>query len=79
GEDVAIGRTYNSLGNFTDDNGDNWRQSTDRRVFGLTGVVNNAGSTGRRRSGDGSEITYGWNGSAYVATDGAGAYDKLTF
>src|ERR1044072_9258237 len=79
GPDVSISRTYNSLGNLSDDNGDNWRQSTDRRVFGLTGTVNTSGSTVKRRSGDGSEITYSWNGSAYVATDGAGAYDKLTY
>ncbi|WP_010545504.1 RHS repeat protein, partial [Sphingomonas elodea] len=79
GPDVGITRTYNSLGNFTDENGDNWRQSTDRRVFGLSGSVNSAGSSVKRRSADGSEISYGWNGSAYVATDGAGAYDTLVY
>ncbi|MBO9713324.1 LysM peptidoglycan-binding domain-containing protein [Sphingomonas sp.] len=79
GPDAVIGRTYNSLGNLTDDNGDNWRMSTDRRIFGLTGTANATGSTIKRRSGDGSEITYSWNGSAYVATDGAGVYDTLTY
>lgn len=81
GLDVGIQRTYNSQGNFTDDNGDNWRQSTDRVVFGLTGTANTAGSTVKRRSADGSEITYTWNSAsaAYIATDGAGAYDKLTY
>lgn len=81
GPDVGINRTYNSLGNMTDDNGDNWRQGYDRRVFGLTGTVNTAGSTIKRRSGDGSEIIYSWLAakSAYVTTDGAGAYDTLTF
>ncbi|MEN2790519.1 LysM peptidoglycan-binding domain-containing protein [Sphingomonas oligophenolica] len=80
GPDSAIARTYNSLGNFSDENGDNWRQSTDRRVHGLTGTLNTAGSTISRTSGDGSDIVYTWNStaSAYVATDGAGAYDKLT-
>ena len=32
GPDAAISRTYNSLGNFSDDNGDNWRQSTHQRL-----------------------------------------------
>jgi large repetitive protein len=79
GPDVAIGRTYNSLGNLTDENGDNWRQNTDRRLFGLTGTANQAGSTIKRRSADGSEITYSYNvaAAAYLTTDGAGAHDKL--
>ncbi|MEQ1810433.1 MAG: hypothetical protein ABL889_10930 [Terricaulis sp.] len=78
GPDVAIARTYNSLGNLAhDDNGDLWRQSSDRRVFGLTGTVNTTGSTVKRLSADGSEITYTWNGSHYATTDGSGAHDKL--
>ena len=81
GLDASISRTYNSLGNLSDENGDNWRQSTDRRVYGLTGTVNTAGSTVKRVSADGSEITYTWNtgANAYIATDGSGAYDKLTW
>lgn len=81
GPDVAVGRTYNSLGNLSDENGDNWRQSTDRQVYGLTGTLNASGSTVRRVSADGSEITYAWNSSQslYVATDGAGAYDRLSW
>jgi YD repeat-containing protein len=80
GPDVAITRTYNSLGNIAhDDNGDLWRQSTDRRVYGLTGTVNTAGSTVKRLSADGSEITYSYNGSFYATTDGAGAHDKLVY
>jgi YD repeat-containing protein len=80
GPDSAISRTYNSLGNFSDENGDNWRQSTDRRVHGLTGTLNASGSTISRVSADGSDIVYTWNStaSAYVATGGSGAYDKLT-
>lgn len=81
GPDVAVGRSYNSLGNLSDENGDNWRQSTDRRVHGLTGTANTSGSTVKRVSADGSEITYAWTAaqSAYVATDGAGAHDQLTW
>ncbi|WP_135212625.1 HNH endonuclease [Vitreimonas flagellata] len=77
GPDIGVARTYNSLGAL-DDNGDYWRQSTDRRIFGLTGTVNTTGSTVKHVSADGSEITYAWNGSAYTTTDGAGAHDKLT-
>ncbi|NIJ66660.1 YD repeat-containing protein [Sphingomonas leidyi] len=79
GPDAGVGRTYNSLGNQSDDNGDNWLQSTDRRVFGLTGTLNSWGSTIKRRSGDGSEISYGWDGTSYVATDGAGSFDRLSY
>jgi YD repeat-containing protein len=88
GPDVALARTYNSLGNLAhDDNGDLWRQSSDRRVFGLTGTVNTTGSTVKRLSADGSEITYtydDWDPGVgtdyyYRATDGAGAHDKLVY
>jgi YD repeat-containing protein len=81
GLDVSISRTYNSLGDLSDDNGDNWRQSTDRRVYGLTGTVNAVGSTIKRVSADGSEITYSWDNVnlTYVATGGAGAYDRVFF
>ncbi|HWU96430.1 MAG TPA: hypothetical protein VN029_12590, partial [Sphingomonas sp.] len=79
GPDASIGRTYNSLGNQSDDNGDNWRQSTQRAVSLSSGTINSWGSTLTYRGGDGSEITYSWNGSAYVTTDGAGAYDKITW
>jgi YD repeat-containing protein len=80
GPDVNIGRTYNSLATLGDDNNDKWRQSTDRRVFGLTGTLNTAGSTVHRVGDDGADITYSWDAaqSAYVATDGSGAYDKIT-
>ena len=78
GPDAEVARTYNSFGAL-DENGDHWRQSTDRRVFGLTGTVNTAGSAIKRVSADGSEITYHWTGSHYQTTDGAGAHDRLTY
>ena len=82
GPDVGIARTYNSLGAL-DENGDHWRQSTDRRVFSLAGSANSSGSSVKRVSADGSEITYAYktiNGvTAYWADDGAGAHDKLTY
>jgi YD repeat-containing protein len=81
GPDAGISRTYNSLGDLSDENGDNWRQSTDRRVFGLTGTANTVGSTVKRVSGDGSIATYDFNSSigVYVSTAGGGAYDRLGY
>ncbi|HEX8225714.1 MAG TPA: polymorphic toxin-type HINT domain-containing protein [Allosphingosinicella sp.] len=80
GPDSAILRTYNSLGDLSDENADNWRQGTDRRVYGLTGTLNAAGSTVRRVSADGSDILYTWDSAkaAYVTSDGSGAHDQLT-
>jgi YD repeat-containing protein len=80
GPDAAVTRTYNSIGDITDD-GDNWRQGTNRRIFDLTGTANTAGSTVKRVSADGSIILYSWDTTkaAYIATDGAGAYDKLVY
>ncbi|KQM23101.1 hypothetical protein ASE73_02440 [Sphingomonas sp. Leaf24] len=79
GPDAAISRTYNSQGDLSDENGDNWRQSTDRSLYGLTGTVNTYGSTVKRASADGSVFTYVWNGTAYRTTDGAGAHDTITY
>jgi YD repeat-containing protein len=81
GPDAAINRTYNSQGDLSDDNGDNWRFDAERKVFALTGTINTAGSTVQRMSSDGSVITYAWDSSqsAYLAKDGSGAYDKLTY
>ncbi|RZA15692.1 MAG: hypothetical protein EOP02_24245, partial [Proteobacteria bacterium] len=81
GPDVAIGRTYNSQSDAADgDNGDQWQQSTHRRVFGLTGTLGTAGSTISRLSGDGSVVVYSWvaGRSAYVTREGSGALDTLT-
>ena len=82
GPDIGISRTYNSLGAL-DENGDHWRQSTDRRVFGHTGSYNTAGATVKRVSSDGSEVVYSYKTvggvTAYWTTDGAGAHDRLTY
>src|SRR5262245_20164261 len=58
GSDLALLRTYNSQGLMNDANGDNWRLSVDRRVYGLTGTVNTAGSTVTKMFGDGTEVLY---------------------
>jgi YD repeat-containing protein len=87
GIDSSIVRTYNSLGDLSDDNHDNWRQSTQRHVYG-SDPINTAGSTIHRVSADGSDITYsyqtrtvagGSSVTAYWAADGSGAFDKLTY
>ena len=91
GPDAGVHRTYNSL-HGGDDNGDHWRQSTNRRMRGLTGTANTNGSTVVRVSGDGSEITYTYhstykgmdrNGNivtgSYRSTDGGGAHDSIVY
>lgn len=79
GPDAGVLRTYNSLGTGTDDNGDNWRLGLSRRIQGLTGTVNTAGSTVRRVGEDGQEALYSWDGSRYVNKNGAGSFDTLTY
>lgn len=79
GDDFNLIRTYNSLGGWDGDNGDGWRVGYYRRVSGLTGTVNTAGSTIKRIDADGFESTYTYSGGRYVGKDGSGAFDSLTF
>ncbi|MEQ1551118.1 hypothetical protein, partial [Sphingorhabdus sp.] len=80
GPDSAINRTYNSLGQFTDDNGDNWA-SMGARITNQIGAVNTAGATIDRIGWDGSVVRYTYNVSknAYVAKTDAGAYNLITY
>ena len=71
GPDASISRTYNSFGALNE-NGDNWRQSTDRRIFGHTGSYNVVGSTVTRLGADGAEITY-----TYETRDGEAALSLI--
>ena len=73
-------RTYNSLGQFTDDNGDNWNPALTRRVYGLTGTVFTAGSTVTRHDEDGADAVFKWNAttSRYESLAGGGALDTLS-
>ncbi len=81
GPDALGLRTYNSLGNFSDDNGDNWLPGLARKVYQLTGTVNTAGSTVTRRDEDGSEVVFSWDASkaCYLSSEGAGAHDTLSY
>jgi YD repeat-containing protein len=81
GLDLTLSRSYNSLGLLNDDNGDNWRESSQRSITALTGTVNTAGSTVTRTDWDGSSAVYSWDGSeaAYVLLDGTGAADQITY
>lgn len=95
GLDAGVSRTYNSLqdtGGHDRDNGDQWQQSTTRRLFGLTGSANTAGSMIKRLSGDGSVVEYnyetradplgdgdGTDITAYWTTDGSGNHDRIEF
>ena len=82
GLDASMGRTYNSLGAI-EESGDHWRIHDDRRILGLVGGANTAGSTIRRISADGSDVTYTYSARAgrwsYWTTDGGGAHDELQF
>jgi YD repeat-containing protein len=80
GPDAGIDRVYNSRGDFADDNGDNWWTAV-RKVQGLTGTVNTAGSTISRRDWDGSVVvyTYDTGRNLYISREGSGAYDTLTY
>ncbi|KPF77596.1 RHS repeat protein [Novosphingobium sp. AAP93] len=84
GLDAAFVQTYNSLSQGSgvpiDENGDRWRQNYDRRIYGGVFATNATPTTGSqvfRVGGDGAEVAYSWNGSKFVASDGAGAYDTL--
>ncbi len=85
GPDAIVSRTYNSQGDTTDPDGDNWHASTNRQITGYTGTGTHNSGTVNRVGADGAVITYTWNGTytdeygtgAYVATDGGGAYDVL--
>jgi len=75
GPDALGLRTYNSLGAFTDDNGDNWQPGLARQVWLASGSVNTPGSVVRRRDEDGNEAAFSWNSSLsrYIGSEGAGA------
>ena len=78
GLDDVIDRTYNSQTSFA---ANGWQENVQRKVTGLTGAVNTAGSTVKRIAADGSDVTYAYDtaSGAYLAKEGDGGYDHLTF
>jgi YD repeat-containing protein len=77
GTDVDAGRSYNRRIDLTDRGGltDNWRFNQKR--LDTTLALDVAGSTLKLIDVDGAATTYTWDGSAYVSSDGAGAYDRV--
>ncbi|WKB55622.1 LysM peptidoglycan-binding domain-containing protein [Eleftheria terrae] len=77
GPDVALLRTYNSLGGADGDNNDQWRLGLSRRITGYNATDN----TVRRMAEDGSEALYRWDAARnlYVNKDGTGAFDTLAW
>ncbi|MCW7538237.1 LysM peptidoglycan-binding domain-containing protein [Aquabacterium sp. A7-Y] len=77
GPDLALLRTYNSLGGADGDNNDQWRLGLSRRITGYNATDN----TVRRIAEDGSEGLYRWDATRglYVNKDGAGAFDTLAW
>src|SRR5690349_2335077 len=69
GLDLALNRTYNSLGLLDGDNNDNWRLSIHRKL------TVNAGVSITKMYGDGSEIVFNYDTGLgyYVSTAGDGA------
>lgn len=81
GPDLTTLRTYNSNGTFDFDNNDGWQLSLYRKLGGLTGGLNTAGSTITRTGTDGAQSVYAYDAARgiYLCTDGAGAYDTLAY
>ena len=81
GEDSSALRTYNSRGQFDDDNGDNWSNGFYRQALQLFGALNSANSYFLRTERDGAQSRYDFNADSqsYISTDGDGAYDSITY
>jgi len=81
GLDAALVRTYNSQGQFTDDNGDNFRIGFNKRLTNIPATPNTAGTSITRINADGSESLYNYDETqgVYITSDGSGADDTLSF
>jgi len=79
GDDATVLRTYNSAGQFSDDNGDNWASGV--VSLRLAGTLNTAGSTISRLDRDGSTALYKFDAGRglYLTTEGEGAYDTISY
>ena len=80
GPDSGIGRAYNSQGNLSDDNGDNWKATPTKNIW-ASGTVNQAGSIVTRRDWDGAETVFTYDAALgkYVSKEGEGAYDTISY
>ncbi|SDF64610.1 YD repeat-containing protein [Massilia sp. PDC64] len=78
GVNLALTRTYNSMGNLSTGNGLNWKTGPVKTVT-LTGAINAVGSTIVRTDADGSVQRYEYVDAtkSYRSTDGDGAHDTL--
>ena len=81
GRDAASVRTYNSQGQLTDDNGDNWSNGIFLQQLQLNGTRNTAGSTLVRTDRDGAKAVYTYDVDAglYVSDAGPGAFDTIAY
>ena len=81
GIDAGLIRTYNSQGQYADDNNDNFRFLFNQRLLGLSGSINAAGSRITRVAGDGSESAFVYDSvlQLYVSDEGQGAHDTLFY
>ncbi|PZQ34102.1 MAG: hypothetical protein DI562_00435 [Stenotrophomonas acidaminiphila] len=77
---VGLGRTYNSLGQFSEVGSDGWLTGFERRVSLLSGTFNTAGSIMRRHTGDGSYQDFLYVApNEYRSVAGSGAHDTLSW
>lgn len=78
---VTALRTYNSQGQYSDDNGDNWTQGIVRKQIDGNGPLNKSGSTVVRTEQDGAQQLFVFDSArgVYVNTDGGGAYDTVLY
>jgi YD repeat-containing protein len=80
GADSVVNRTYNSLGQFTDENGDNWANYYSR-VVNHVGSINTAGAYLDRLDWDGGTTRYYFDAGKglYVSKEGAGSFDVIGY
>ena len=81
GPDLATLRTYNSQGQFNDDNGDNWSNGFYNQQLQLQGVRNQPDSKLIRTSRDGAQAVYVYDAGSgrYTCSEGGGAHDSIGF
>jgi len=85
GPDSVIHSVYNSLGSYNglgaNGTAGAWQLSVQRHLTALPATPNSANSTITLSDWDGSDVVYTYDASrtAYVSTEGPGAYDTITY